>query len=69
MLAATLSPKISGAGGCSLAISGASTHETDGSCPAATSAWNVPGYVGVNAFAASVGFVWNCVKYGSTLSP
>jgi hypothetical protein len=32
-----------GAGGCSVSTSGASTHETRGSVPAAQSIWNCPG--------------------------
>src|SRR5690242_6978238 len=65
----TTSPYSAGAGGCSLEISGASTHETWGSDPLATSAWKVPGYEGPNALAARVGLVWYWRKYGSTLSP
>ena len=41
--AATCSPNTSGAGGCSLWISGATIHETWGRLLEATSVWNVPG--------------------------
>src|SRR5947199_8122694 len=67
--AETTSPCSSGAGGCSLETSGASTQETWGSVPAATSDWKPPGYVGPTPFAASTGLFWYCLKYGSTLSP
>ena len=50
------SPSATGAGGCSVCTSGASTHDTDGSWPAATSAWNVSGNVGPKAFAYSSAF-------------
>src|SRR5262249_36199920 len=53
--AAATSPYVTGAGGCSLCTSGARTQETCGNVPAAQSASNVPGNVGVNAFAASAG--------------
>src|SRR3954452_13530204 len=50
------SPRAAGPGGCSVWTSGASTQETDGSWPAATSAWKPCGNVGPNALAASDGF-------------
>ena len=55
--ATATSPSSGGAGGCSLASSGASTHDTAGSSPAAMSSSKVPGNVGVAAFARSCGFV------------
>lgn len=63
------SPSSGGAGGCSESTSGASTQDTCGSVPAATSASNGVGNEGPNALAASAGWVWYRRKYGSTLSP
>ena len=60
------SPHTGGVGGCSESSTGAISHETCGSVPAAQSASKSPGKVWPNALAASCGFDMYALKYGST---